>query len=69
MRLFYNAFPICAAVVRNLGNRRPGRLDDNAQLFASKYRLILPTKDALRQEIECERGAIEVAQSLREEPG
>jgi hypothetical protein len=42
-------------------------LNDSAQLFASKYRLSLPSEDELRQEIEREREAIEVAQSLRGE--
>jgi predicted nuclease of restriction endonuclease-like (RecB) superfamily len=42
-------------------------LNDSAQLFASKYWLILPTEDELRQEIEREREAIEVAQRLKDE--
>lgn len=39
-------------------------LNDSAQLFASKYRLVLPSEDELRQEIEQERAAIEGAQRL-----
>lgn len=38
-------------------------LHENEQLFASKYRLILPTEDELRQELERERLAI--AESFR----
>ena len=38
-------------------------LHENEQLFASKYRLVLPTEDELRQELERERLAI--AESLR----
>jgi hypothetical protein len=30
-------------------------LNDNEQLFASRYRLVLPTEDELRQELERER--------------
>jgi predicted nuclease of restriction endonuclease-like (RecB) superfamily len=40
-------------------------LSDSAQLFASKYRLVLPSEEALRQEIGQERAAIEVAQQLQ----
>jgi hypothetical protein len=43
-------------------------LNDSAQLFASKYRLVLPTEDELRQEIERERAALEVAKQLQIEP-
>ena len=42
-------------------------LNDNAQLFATKYRLILPSEDELREEIERERDVIEVLKSLRDE--
>ena len=42
-------------------------LNDSAQLFATKYRLILPSEDELREEIEREREALEVAQSLQDE--
>ncbi|MEO6322298.1 MAG: PDDEXK nuclease domain-containing protein [Polaromonas sp.] len=42
-------------------------LNDSAQLFATKYRLILPSEDELRAEIEREREAIEVSQRLRDE--
>jgi hypothetical protein len=40
-------------------------LNDSAQLFASKYRLVLPSEEALRQEIGQERAAIEEAQQLQ----
>ncbi len=30
-------------------------LNDNEQLFASRYRLVLPTEDELRRELERER--------------
>ncbi|WP_246269629.1 PDDEXK nuclease domain-containing protein [Chitinophaga oryzae] len=33
-------------------------LEENKQLFASKYRLILPTEDELRQELEREKQII-----------
>lgn len=39
-------------------------LKDNEQIFASKYRLILPSEDDLRLEIERERTAIVDAQKL-----
>jgi hypothetical protein len=40
-------------------------LNDSAQLFASKYRLVLPTEDELRQEIERERAVLEAPQNLQ----
>ncbi|OQW87678.1 MAG: hypothetical protein BWK72_12250 [Rhodoferax ferrireducens] len=39
-------------------------LHDSEQIFASKYRLVLPTEDELRAEIARERQAIEDAQGL-----
>ena len=39
-------------------------LHDSEQLFASKYRLILPSEDELRAEIEREREAIDAASRL-----
>ena len=36
-------------------------LHDSEQMFASKYRLVLPSEDELRLEIEREREAIEAA--------
>ena len=41
-------------------------LNDNKQLFASKYMLYLPTEEALRRELERERRLIEEAQSEEE---
>ncbi len=38
-------------------------LHESEQLFASKYRLILPSEDELRSEIERERASVEEAQS------
>jgi len=38
-------------------------LNDNKQLFASKYMLYLPTEEELRRELERERRLIEEAQS------
>jgi predicted nuclease of restriction endonuclease-like (RecB) superfamily len=38
-------------------------LHESAQLFASKYRLILPSEEELRREIERERASVEEAQS------
>jgi hypothetical protein len=34
-------------------------LNDSQQLFASKYRLVLPSEDELRQELERDRQALE----------
>lgn len=39
-------------------------LHESEQLFASKYRLVLPSEDELRLEIEREREAIDAAQRL-----
>ena len=39
-------------------------LHDSEQLFASKYRLVLPSEDELRAEIAREREAIDAARSL-----
>ena len=39
-------------------------LKDSEQIFATKYRLILPSEDELRLEIQRERSAIEEAQRL-----
>ncbi len=44
-------------------------LHESEQLFASKYRLILPTEEELRQEIEREREAIDASVSLNQNPG
>lgn len=44
-------------------------LHESEQLFASKYRLILPTEEELRQEIEREREAIDASASLNQNPG
>ena len=43
-------------------------LNDSTQLFASKYRLVLPSEDELRQEIARERAVLEVAKQLQIEP-
>ena len=39
-------------------------LKDSEQLFATKYRLILPSEEELRAQIELERNALEEAQRL-----
>ncbi len=39
-------------------------LKDSEQIFASKYRLVLPSEDELRLEIERERAALEEAQKF-----
>lgn len=39
-------------------------LNENRQIFASKYRLILPTEDELRAELERECMAIEEQQKI-----
>lgn len=41
-------------------------LHDSEQLFATKYRLVLPSEEELRVEIERERDAIEAAHRLEE---
>ncbi len=40
-------------------------LNENRQLFASKYRLYLPTEEALREELERERALLVREQSVR----
>lgn len=40
-------------------------LNENRQLFASKYRLYLPTEEALREELERERALVVREQSVR----
>lgn len=40
-------------------------LHDSAQLFATKYRLVLPSEEELRAKLEREREPIETAQRLR----
>ena len=42
-------------------------LNDSTQLFASKYRLVLPSEDELRQEIVRERAALEVVSHVQDE--
>ncbi len=42
-------------------------LHESEQLFASKYRLILPSEEELRREIEREREAIEASRNLGED--
>lgn len=42
-------------------------LHDSEQIFASKYRLVLPTEEELRAEIDRERQAIEDATQLEED--
>ena len=41
-------------------------LHESDQLFATRYRLVLPTEEELRLEIERERDAIEAARALEE---
>lgn len=41
-------------------------LHESDQMFASKYRLVLPSEEELRQELERERGAIDERRSLEE---
>ena len=42
-------------------------LNDSTPLFPSKYRLVLPSEDELRQEIARERAVLEVASHLQDE--
>ena len=42
-------------------------LNDSKPLFASKYRLVLPSEDELRQEIASERAVLEGASHLQDE--
>jgi len=35
-------------------------LHENEQLFASKYKLVLPSEDELRAELDCERAALRI---------
>jgi hypothetical protein len=55
MRLFYQAFPKCDALRHELSWTRYSVLHDNEQLFASKYKLVLPSEDELRAELEKEQ--------------
>ena len=43
-------------------------LHESEQLFASKYRLVLPSEEELKKEIEREREVIEAEQNLKGEP-
>jgi hypothetical protein len=42
-------------------------LNDSPQLFARKYRLVLPSEEELGQEIARERAGLEVASQLQDE--
>lgn len=42
-------------------------LHESEQLFASKYRLVLPSEEELRREIDLERAAIAERQALASE--
>jgi hypothetical protein len=45
-------------------------LHENEQLFASKYRLVLPTEDELRAELDRDRALLESARETpAEQPG
>ncbi len=50
---------LCAA--RDASVVRYSVLNENAQLFASKYRLVLPTEDELRAELERDRALVEAS--------
>jgi hypothetical protein len=69
MRGFYLAFPIRDAVRRELSwtRYRLLRRVDSEQLFASKYRLVLPSEEELRLELQRDREALEIQESLRDE--
>lgn len=43
-------------------------LNGSEQLFASRYRLLLPSEDELRRELERERRLLETAQAGRDDP-
>ncbi len=49
---------------RNAAVARYSQLASSPQLFASQYRLILPTEEELRVELERDRALLEAAQSL-----
>ena len=42
-------------------------LNGSEQLFASKYRLVLPSEEELRRELQRDREALEIQESLRDE--
>jgi hypothetical protein len=46
---------------RNAAVAKYSLLVDNSQLFASKYRLLLPTEEELRVELERDRALLEFA--------
>lgn len=68
MRGFYLAFPIRDAVRRELSwaHYRLLRPVDSEQLLASKHRLVLPSEEELRLELQRDREALEVQESLRD---
>lgn len=43
-------------------------LHENEQLFASKYRLVLPTEEELRAELERDRALLENAKIAKDAP-
>lgn len=48
---------------RNAAVAKYSQLTDSAQLFASKYRLILPSEEELRAELERDRALLEIAKA------
>lgn len=52
---------------RNAAVAKYSQLADGAHLFASKYRLLLPTEDELRVELERDRSLLEDAQEMRKD--
>lgn len=52
---------------RNVAVAKYSLLADNAQLFASKYQLLMPTEDELRAELERDRTLLESARTVVDE--
>ncbi len=60
MRLFYIAFPNCDALRHELSwTHYYSVLEGNEQLFATRYKLVLPSEEELRRELIREQRALE----------
>jgi hypothetical protein len=52
---------------RNAAVAKYSLLADNAQLFASKYQMLMPTEDELRAELERDRALLESAREAADD--
>lgn len=65
---FFLAFPIRDALRRELGRTHYRLCVSNEQLFASKYRLVLPTEEELPIELERDRALLKNARHGEKTP-